>query len=311
VSGDWHVPLACATALLVTCLVLSGIRRSNIVNTVIVSLTLLTLFSFMGFGASDAIGRSAENFSPFVESGEEPSWYALCLATALMFVAYTGYGRIATLGEEVKEPRKTIPKAIVLTLLVSALLYIGVSAVAVGVLGAGPFAQATEGVAAPLEVAAGAMSASWVRRLVAVGAMTAMLGVLLNLVLGLSRVLLAMGRRRDMPSAAAKLSQTGNPNVAVVIVGLIIAGLALFGSVKTTWSFSAFTVLVYYAITNLAALRLKAEQRLYPRPFSWAGLIACLGLAFFIDLPVLGAGVLLILLGIGWHHLAKRQSTVG
>src|SRR5205085_5321309 len=182
-------------------------------------------------------------------------------ACALMFVAYTGYGRIATLGEEVREPRRTIPRAILATLIVSALLYIGVGLVAVATIGSQGLYEATISSAAPLEVAAKVFDIPGIDILVAIGAMTAMLGVLLNLILGLSRVLLAMGRRADMPRATARLNDAGTtPTVSVVVVGAAIIGLTFIGSVKTTWSFSTFTVLVHYAITNLAALRLPAEQ---------------------------------------------------
>src|SRR5690606_16497880 len=113
-------------------------------------------------------------------------------ATALMFVAFTGYARIATLGEEVIEPRRTIPRAIIVTLAVTALLYIAVAAVAIGSVGADRLAGAR---ATPLEFAARTMEMPLLAQLVAIGALTAMLGVLLNLILGLSRVLLAMGRQ--------------------------------------------------------------------------------------------------------------------
>jgi APA family basic amino acid/polyamine antiporter len=103
--------------------------------------------------------------------------------------------------------------------------------------------------AAPLEVVAREFPLR-VHWLVSIGALTAMLGVLLNLLLGLSRVLLAMGRRGDMPST------TTNCNASVLVVGGVITALAATGSVKATWTFSAFTVLIYYAVTNLAAIRL-------------------------------------------------------
>ena len=88
-----------------------------------------------------------------------------------------------------------------------------------------------------------------------------MLGVLLNLILGLSRLLLAMGRRLDMPRVLAQLNPYGTtPCVAVVAVEVAIALLILIGDVKTTWSFSAFNVLIYYAITNFAALQLSPSE---------------------------------------------------
>src|SRR5690606_34060936 len=108
----------------------------------------------------------------------------------------------------------------------------------------------------------------------AVGAVTAMAGVLLNLILGLSRVLLAMGRRGDMPGAVARVApHSGSPTVAVAVIGAVIAALVLvFRDVKTAWQFSAFTVLVYYALTNGCALRLPAEARRYARAWAWGGL---------------------------------------
>jgi APA family basic amino acid/polyamine antiporter len=148
--------------------------------------------------------------------------------------------------------------------------------------------------------------------LVAIGAATAMLGVLLNLVLGLSRVLLAMGRRGDMPGILARLNRTGaTPTAAVLATGALIAGLTLIGSVKTTWSFSAFTVLIYYAITNASALAMPPQQRLFPRWIPVAGLIACLFLAFCVERHIWLTGLLSIAAGLGWHAVARSSRTNG
>jgi APA family basic amino acid/polyamine antiporter len=217
-----------------------------------------------------------------------------------MFVALTGYGRIATLGEEVMEPARTIPRAIITTLVISAVLYIGVAAVAVGVAGAEKLQAATE-TAAPLEIVAREFRLP-VHWLVAIGAMTAMLGVLLNLLLGLSRVLLAMGRRGDMPA------KTAHVGVAVVVVGCVVAALAAIGSVKTTWTFSAFTVLIYYAVTNLAALRLSEGERLFSRIWSWCGLFACVALAFAIEANVWASGLGVLGVGFAWHWIRSRHT---
>jgi APA family basic amino acid/polyamine antiporter len=135
-----------------------------------------------------------------------------------------------------------------------------------------------------------------------------MLGVLLNLLLGLSRVLLAMARRGDMPQGLARLEGShASPRRAVFAVGAVIALLALTGSVRTTWSFSAFTVLVYYAITNVAALRLPADLRLYPRWIAAAGAASCLGLAFWVEPRIWLAGLGLIVVGLGWRAVARRS----
>jgi APA family basic amino acid/polyamine antiporter len=94
--------------------------------------------------------------------------------------------------------------------------------------------------------------------------------------------------------------------VAVAIVGLGITVLVLIGNVKTTWSFSAFTVLIYYAITNLAALQLGSNERLYPKWIAWVGLAACLFLAFWVEVDIWLVGVGMIGVGLVWHAVAKR-----
>ncbi|WP_017315493.1 APC family permease [Mastigocladopsis repens] len=296
------VPTALLAVVVLTTIVLSGIRRSNLVNIIIVSLTLLSLGFFVIVCFPTAITVGAENLTPFF-SGNAAS---VLHATALMFVAYTGYGRIATMGEEAKEPRKTIPKAMIVSLLLTMVLYITVAAVGIGAVGAGVLGVTEQAQAAPLEVAIrniAGPAAGWV---VTIGAMTAMLGVLLNLILGLSRVVLAMGRRRDLPGLFARLNQSGTtPVLAVVLVAVAIAGLVLIGDVKTTWSFSAFNVLIYYAITNLAALQLPPEERLYPRWLGWAGLASCGFLAFWVEQQIWLIGLALIVAGLIWRTLVQ------
>ena len=303
--------VALAALVVLTVITLGGIRRSNRTNTVIVALTLTALTFFVVAGLPQALASAAANFTPFLAPGDgaEPL-QALLHATALMFVAYTGYGRIATLGEEVSDPQRTIPRAIIVTLIVSAALYVAVGFVAVGVAGAPQFAELTAATAAPLEAIAQGYGIPGGGLLLAVGAMTAMLGVLLNLILGLSRVLLAMGRRGDMPAATARIDPgSATPRVAVVVMAAAIGLLVLLGSVRLTWSFSAFTVLVYYAINNLAALHLPREQRLFPAWIAWAGLAACLFLAFWVEVAVWVAGVAIIGAGLAarWAFTRRRQ----
>lgn len=103
----------------------------------------------------------------------------------------------------------------------------------------------------------------------------------------------------------AQIGPGGAPVPAVVLVGGIIAALTLVGNVKTTWSFSAFTVLVYYALTNLSALRLAPRDRLYPRWVSGLGLVGCLSLAWWVEPPIWLGG--LAWLGIG--HVARWIGT--
>jgi APA family basic amino acid/polyamine antiporter len=286
-----------------TLIVLTGIRRSNIANTVTVSVTLLSLAVFI------AVGLPEVRWEKMSALQHDSSIGSILHATALMFVAYTGYGRIATMSEEVREPSKTIPKAIIFTLVLTMVLYMAVAIVVAGAGGADKLSLQTATTAAPLEVIARSFRIPGVSQLLAVGAITAMLGVLLNLILGLSRVWLAMGRRLDVPRVLARLNPAGTtPYVAVVFVEITIALLILIGDVKTTWSFSAFSVLIYYAITNLAALQLSPAERLYPQWLAWLGLAACLFLAFWVERQIWLTGLALIAAGWIWRAIVRRPT---
>jgi APA family basic amino acid/polyamine antiporter len=188
------------------------------------------------------------------------------------------------------------------------ILYVSVIAVAIGVVGASGLQEATAAETAPLAAAARTFNLPFASTVLAVGAITAMLGVLLNLILGLSRVALAMGRRGDMPAALSRVAKRSRtPWVAVILVGITIASLALIGDVKTTWSFSAFSVLIYYALTNWAALKLPARHRRYPRWIAVVGLAACVFLAFWVEPQTWLIGLALIAVGLAWHAVARWQ----
>lgn len=301
-----RVGLALALVGILTAVVASGMRQSSRLNVVFVSVTLVALLAFVLAGLPSAIEGAPARLGDLFGSDDE--WgRGLLHATALMFVAYTGYGRIATLGEEIRDPARSIPKAIVITLLATMAIYVAVAFVAVAAIDAHELADATRTSGAPLEAVARSFGVPGIATLLLIGAATAMVGVLLNLLLGLSRVFLAMSRRGDMPRSLAQLQgEQPSPRRAVVVVGVIIGGLCLIGSIKTTWSFSAFTVLVYYALTNLAALRLPAESRLFPRWVSACGLLSCVGLAFWVEPRVWIAGLVLIGVGLIWHAVARR-----
>jgi len=290
IEPQWQTALAVAVVVGFTAIAALGISRSNLANTIIVSTTLLVLACFVISGWS-LVFRPSNPISQL-------NMVSILQATALMFVAYTGYGRIATMGEEVINPRRTIPRAMVITLGLSMTIYMLVSIVGVaGGIRAG---------SAPLAQVAQQFPFPYSSQILAIGAITAMLGVLLNLILGLSRVLLAMARRRDMPAFLAQINQSGtSPVSAVLTVGLGIALLTLLGNVKTTWSFSAFNVLIYYGITNLSALRLPQGDRLYSKWLSWAGLFACFFLAFWVEWHIWLAGLGWIAVGLAWHGVAQ------
>ncbi len=311
----WAKPgLAYAVLIALTLFTLTGIKRSARLNTALVAITVGSLLLFMACGWADwwfgHLDSADVPGSSNVTSGR--GWRGLLEATALMFVAYTGYGRIATLGEEVKSPRTTIPRAIITTLLCAMTLYVGVTAVGVATLGTEAFANASARGVGPLKLAAERFSFSGMTLVIAIGATVALLGVLFNLLLGLSRVALAMGRRGDLPAAFAQVnSSAGVPVPATLLVAGIIAVLIAIGSVQFTWSLSAFTVLVYYGITNGCALRLSPGERLYSTVPAWLGLIACLALAFCVPPRVWMVGCVWIAVGLlyrwGWKKLASAS----
>lgn len=301
----WIVPLAVAGVVVIVLVVLAGIQRSSQVNMIVVTVTLIALAAFVVVALGDF---DSGNFTPFF-GGEKANEFGFFEATALMFVAYTGYGRIATLGEEVHHPRRTIPLAIGTTLAATAVVYVAVAVTAVGAVGADGFASITETTAAPLEAIARSLDQPVVATFVAIGAITAMLGVLLNLILGLSRVLMAMGRRRDMPQVTARIDTSGRtPYVAVIVIGVVVAALAATGDIRLTWSFSAFNVLIYYALTNAAAIRMPPSSRLFPRWLAVAGLLSCSFLVLFIDAAIWMVGILVVLAGYVWHRVASARS---
>ncbi len=307
VGPDLLVPVALLLVVSLTAIVLLGARRSNVLNVVLVTATLLGLAYFL-VGGLTTTSPDPGTLTPFFDPPDGGALLpGLLEACALMFVAFTGYGRIATLGEEVRSPSRTIPQAVVITLGIITALYVAVAIVAVRAIGAGRLAEATAVEAAPLEVAARAMELPGVAMVVAIAAITAMVGVLLNLLLGLSRVLLAMGRRGDMPEVTTRLNRDRtSPTVATIAVGGIVALLALIGDVRVTWAFSAFTVLLYYGITNLAALRLSEEERRYPRSLAWGGLASCVFLAFWVETHIWVIGLVVVGAGLLWRSVAQK-----
>ena len=284
--------VAVAATVAVTALVITGLRRSTAVNTILVTITVIALAVFAGAGIAGAGGMAVG----MLREGTGLMAGSVLPAVAFLFVAYTGYGRVATLGEEVKEPARAIPRAVVVTLVAAGLLYMGVE------LGGRALGGPNWGFVLGLEgFTPATLLENPYRRIVTVGAVTAMAGVLLNLVLGLSRVWLAMGRRGDMPARLSLLDVNSQPLTATVLSGATIALVCLVGDIRLAWSFSGFTVLLYYGITNLAALKL--DRR---RWTAWAGLATCVLLSFFVTIQVWLVGIGLVLLGLIWHRQRRN-----
>lgn len=279
-----------------------GIRTSNVVNAFVVTVALgaLVLFAMMiGFAGGEGERAPGAPDAPFAFVG-------LLHAAALMFVAYTGYGRIATLGEEVRRPEWSIPRAVVLALGIATALYLLVAWAAVRAVGTETFAALAEG-GAPLQAIARERSGALAALVIAVGALAALLAVQFNLLLGLSRVALAMGRRGDLPAAVASIHPTTrSPWIAILLVFVMVGVLTGLGGIRAAWSFSAFTVLLYYGITNLAALRLQGADRRYPRWVAVLGLAGCVLLAFAVEPLYWLAGAATLAAGFAVREAGRR-----
>ena len=295
-GGVLLIVLALVVLAVLTTMTLVGIKRTNVMNSLIVATTLVSLILLVCFGMPSAISRADQNLAGLLVMDKQAPT-DLLQATALMFVAYTGYGRIATLGEEVKSPRITIPRAMIMTLAVTMALYLTVGFVAVALVGPKELALSAKTSVAPLLHAAQSLNTPWINVVLLVGAITAMLGVVLNLILGLSRVALAMARRNDLPESLSSVNENGIPKSATILVVVIIGGLVLLGDVRVSWSFSAFTVLLYYSLTNLCAILIEKEARLYPAWISWVGLFGCFSLAFWITPKIVYIGLIVLLAG--------------
>lgn len=227
-------------------------------------------------------------------------------AAGLLFFAFAGYARIATLGEEVRDPQRTIPRAVPLALGVVLVIYLVLAVVALGVLGADRLA----GSAAPLVdvvTAAGLPGLAWVVR---AGATIAVVGVLLSLVAGVGRTTLAMARRRDLPGALAAVHPVRQvPHRAELAVAAVVIVVVLLGDVRAAIGFSSCTVLVYYAITNAAALTVgrDPDRRLPVRVLAGLGLFGCLLLDVNLPLGSVLAGFGVLAVGAASYALRARR----
>ncbi len=272
---------AVSAAAILTAANLFGIKKAGRLNTLIVSVTILSLVYFIAAGIPSF---NIENLKPFAPNGLA----SIAEAAAILFFAYTGYARIATLGEEVSEPEKTIPRAVVITILVSVGLYTAVALTAVGSVGAGLLSESSS----PLQSAAGTISLPGVSWVVGVGATTAMLGVLLSQIVGISRMMFAMARRGDLPRPLEHTSSRyGVPDAGILLSGGVIILLGIFGTLQFVVAAAAFTILLYYGIANIAALRLAPENKLYPKWIAVLGLAACIVLAASLPLNVILTGL--------------------
>ncbi|MET9799244.1 amino acid permease [Streptomyces sp. NPDC006368] len=276
--------VAVAAVVVLTAVNYRGVQKSALLTRAIVAVVLAVLVavtvSSLGSGAAD-FGR--------LEPGGDASVGGVLQAAGLLFFAFAGYARIATLGEEVRDPARTIPRAIPVALAIALVVYVGVAVSVLVVLGAPELGGAT----APLADAARAAGAGWMVPVVRVGAAVAALGSLLALILGVSRTTLAMARDGHLPGTLAAVHPRFRvPHHADLAVGAVVAVVAATVDVRGAIGFSSFGVLAYYAIANASAWTLGSGRAL-----AAAGAAGCLLLAFALPVSSVLAGAAVLAAG--------------
>jgi len=303
VGGDARATrfLAIAAVVGLTLVNLRGITKTARLATVLVVLTIGILgVTLVAIGVANRTWHS-----PFEDWGTS-SAYGILQSAGLLFFAFAGYARIATLGEEVRDPETTIPRAIPRALGIVVVLYAVVGVVLLAVLG-------PAGVAAsdlPLLAAADQAGVSWMGAPVRVAAVLASLGALLGLVTGVSRTMLAMARERDLPAVLATVDERrGVPQAAEAAVCAVVVLLVVAFDVRAVIGFSSFGVLVYYAVANAAAVTQGATHRRWPRGLHLFGIVGCLVLVVTLPWAAVAVGVCVFAVGVLGRLVAQHLRT--
>ncbi|HAG58422.1 MAG TPA: amino acid permease [Arthrobacter bacterium] len=290
VSPGYAVPVAIAAVVALTALNLFGITRTALLTRVLLCVVLATLV-FVAAAAIVGPHPAGVMSGGTAGAGGSGGIDGVLPAAGLMFFAFAGYARIATLGEEVRDPARTIPRAILAALAGAFVIYLALALLLQNHLSGGRLSATT----APLldavlnsRLAAGAP-------LVQAGAAAACLGALLALITGVGRTALAMARERDLPAPLARVGGKHTvPFVAELAVAAVVIFLLLTTDVMTVVGFSSFGVLIYYAVANAAAYTLPEHPAHGPKWLNVAGFISCLMLAFTLPpASVLGMAAVL------------------
>ncbi|MFH9613883.1 APC family permease [Streptomyces pratensis] len=294
--GQTHA-VAVAAVVALTAVNYAGVQKSALLTRVVVAVVLAVLAAVVVTALTSAGADAAR-----LDIGSDATAGGVLQAAGLLFFAFAGYARIATLGEEVHDPARTIPRAIPIALGITLAVYAAVAVAVLTVLGTGGLA----GAGAPLSDAARAAGADWLVPVVRVGGAVAALGSLLALILGVSRTTLAMARDRHLPHALSAIHpRFGVPHRAELAVGTVVALLAATTDVRGAIGFSSFGVLAYYAIANACAWSLAEEEGRPGRLVPAVGLAGCAALAFALPLNTVISGTAVLILGAAIYGLRQ------
>ena len=292
-------PLGVAAVVAMTVVNVLGVHKTARLTRVIVALVLAALAAVVVAtlgGGQVAVAN--------LRGGLPPGFWGVLQSAGLLFFAFAGYARLATLGEEVREPEVTIPRAIPLALGIVVVLYTVVLGAAL--LAVGPATLAT----APAPLAAAVEAGRWaaLTPVVRVGAAIGAAGVLLSLLAGISRTTLSMARRRELPGVLdAVHPRHRTPYRAEITAGVVVSVIVLVADLRDAIGFSSFAVLTYYALANASAWTLPADLRRWPRWLAGLGIGLCAVLAFTLPGVAVVGGVVLLGSGTVVWALARRR----
>ncbi|WP_163508170.1 APC family permease [Fodinicola acaciae] len=288
VPGPWWLQRLVAVVAVVGLAALNyrGVTKTALVTRVLVAISVIAL-AVVVIGIAVSGQPSAANLGSLGVGGP----YGVLQAAGLIFFAFAGYARIATMGEEVRDPERTIPRAIPVALAITVVIYLVVAVAALLAIGPDRLAASP----APLATAVGVVLSPVVRA----GAAFAALGALLALIAGIGRTTLAMARNRDLPGWLAAVHPRHRvPHHAEIALAIVVSVLVLAGDLRGVIGFSSFGVLIYYAIANTAAYTQPAEQRRWPRALNVFGLIGCLVLVAALPWQSVVAGLAMFAVGL-------------
>ncbi len=309
VPEDWQKPVAALAVVALAAVNYRGVTRTARLTRIVVVITLVVLAVVVVSGAVSVVASGATAGVPTSEglvaslAETAPTPYGILQSAALLFFAFAGYARIATMGEEVRDPASTIPRAILISLAITVLVY---AAVAVAVLGSlGPAGVAAS--SAPLVDTVQSSGWRWAEPIVRIGASAASLGALLGLIAGIGRTTLAMAREGDLPRGLAAVHPRFRvPHRAEVAIAAVVVVLVLVADLRTAIGFSAFGVLLYYAVANLAAFTQREDRRLYPRAFQVLGTLLCVVLVSTLPPPAIVTGAVVVAVGVVYRLVVRR-----
>ncbi|MFR9749599.1 APC family permease [Nocardia sp. 004] len=289
--------VAVAAVLILTAISFRGVQKSALLNRVIVTVVLMVLAGVV-IAAITSPAADADR----LRIGADTSIYGILQSAGLLFFAFAGYARIATLGEEVRDPARTIPRAVPLALAITLLVYTAVTIAVLAVLGASGLSSAVAPLADTMQAAGFPAGVPVVR----IAAVVAALGALLALLLGVSRTAFAMARDRHLPPALAVIhSRFDVPHRAIIIVGLVVAALAATVDLRGAIGFSSFGVLAYYAIANIAASTLTPAEGRPARIVPVLGTLGCLILGVALPAESIVTGVFALALGAAAYGIRR------